>query len=95
MERLENLEILTAKAELLKSIAHPIRLCIVKGLLEQGECNVNKMQQCLDIPQSTVSQHLTKLRDLGIIKGTRQGVEIFYRVVNEDVKRLVTALFAE
>ncbi|HEX2953538.1 MAG TPA: metalloregulator ArsR/SmtB family transcription factor, partial [Bacillota bacterium] len=65
MEHMTNLELLTAKAELLKSIAHPIRLCIVKGLIEQGECNVNTMQDCLQIPQSTLSQHLAKLRDLG------------------------------
>ena len=94
MELINNMEQLTAKAELLKAIAHPVRLCIVKGLLEQGECNVNKMQECLQIPQSTISQHLGKLRDIGIIKGKRQGVEIFYQVVNEDLKKVVQALFS-
>jgi ArsR family transcriptional regulator len=93
MERPVDLEMLNTKADLLKAIAHPIRLCIVRGLLQQGECNVNKMQECLEIPQSTISQHLTKLRDTGIIKGNRQGVEIFYQVVNEDAKRLIQALF--
>jgi ArsR family transcriptional regulator len=61
--------------------------------LEQGECSVNKIQACLQIPQSTISQHLSKLRDTGIIKGTRQGVEIYYQVVNEDLKKVVKALF--
>lgn len=95
MERPDDFELLTAKAELLKSIAHPIRLCIVRGLLKQGECNVNKIQACLQIPQSTISQHLGKLRDLGIIKGKRQGVEMFYQVVNEDIQKVVRALFPQ
>ena len=86
-------ERLTEMSELLKSIAHPIRLCIVRGLIKQGECSVNKMHECLKLPQSTVSQHLGKLRNLGIIKGRRQGVEIYYQVVNDEIKRIVHALF--
>lgn len=93
MQRPDDLELLTAKAELLKSIAHPVRLCIVRGLIEQGECNVNKIQDCLALPQSTVSQHLGKLRDLGIVRCRRQGVEVYYQVVNEDIQRIVRSLF--
>jgi len=79
-------------AELLKAIAHPVRLCIVKGLLNK-ECNVSHMQECLELPQSTVSQHLSILRAKGIIKGERNGLEITYSVVNEDVKKIINALF--
>lgn len=93
MEHPNDLELLTEKAELLKAMAHPVRLCILRGLLEQGECNVTKIQNCLDMPQSTVSQHLGKLRDLGIIKGTRRGVEIYYQVVHKDVQKILRALF--
>jgi len=42
------------KSELLKALAHPIRMCIVKGLIEK-ESNVTNIQECLDLPQSTVS----------------------------------------
>ncbi|HEY8890801.1 MAG TPA: metalloregulator ArsR/SmtB family transcription factor, partial [Clostridium sp.] len=59
--------------EILKVLAHPIRLCIVKGILDQGQCNVSHMQTCLKIPQSTVSQHLQKLRYAGVIEGNRKG----------------------
>jgi DNA-binding transcriptional ArsR family regulator len=93
MEHPDDFELLTTMSELLKSIAHPVRLCIVRGLIVQGECNVNKMHECLKLPQSTVSQHLGKLRNSGIIKGRRHGVEIFYQVVNEDIKKIVQALF--
>ncbi|MFL0198890.1 ArsR/SmtB family transcription factor, partial [Clostridium sp. WILCCON 0269] len=56
-------------AEILKVLAHPVRICIVKGLLDNGECNVSHMQNCLNVPQSTISQHLQKLRAAGIIEG--------------------------
>lgn len=70
-------------AELLKVLAHPVRICIVKGLLEKGECNVSHMQNCLDMPQSTISQHLQKLKSAGIIEGDRNGLQINYHVSNK------------
>jgi DNA-binding transcriptional ArsR family regulator len=93
MEYPDDFDRLTEMSELFKSIAHPVRLCIVRGLIKRGECNVNKMHECLKLPQSTVSQHLGKLRSLGIIKGHRHGAEIFYQVVNEDIKKIVQLLF--
>ena len=85
----------TEYADLLKVLAHPVRLCIVKGLLEKGECNVSHMQHCLDVPQSTVSQHLQKLRTAGIIEGIRSGLEINYKVCDKKVSQLVALLFDE
>ncbi|GAV15593.1 helix-turn-helix transcriptional regulator [Paenibacillus sp. NAIST15-1] len=82
-------------AELLKALAHPVRLCIVKGLLDKGSCNVSFMQDCLGLPQSTVSQHLQKLRSMGIVATHRNGLEVNYRVENEKVKQLVEAFFGE
>ncbi len=94
MENITNeMENLKDKSEILKALAHPIRLCIVKGLMKDEGCNVSKMQNCLDIPQSTLSQHLAKLRNLGILEGDRNGVEINYYVINDDAKKLINALF--
>ena len=81
------------KAEILKALAHAIRLCIVKGLLEDKACNVTKMQYSLAIPQSTISQHIAKLKSPGIIKGERDGVKINYELANEDVKRIIEVIF--
>jgi len=79
-------------AEFLKILAHPVRLCIVKGLLDKGQCNVTYIQGCLGMPQSTVSQHLQKLRTAGIIEGERNGLEINYKVCDERVLRLIDIL---
>jgi ArsR family transcriptional regulator len=89
---MEDMKSYNLKSEILKAVAHPVRLCIVKGLIE-NECNVSKIQECLNLPQSTVSQHLTKLRAAGIIEGDRKGLEICYRVVNEDIIKIIKVLF--
>lgn len=78
-------------ADLLKVLGHPVRLCIVRGLLKQS-CNVTKIQECIGLPQSTISQHLGVLRSMGIIQGKRRGIEIIYSLVSEDAKRIAGLL---
>lgn len=80
------------KSELLKALANPTRLCIVKGLIEK-ESNVTNIQECLDLPQSTVSQHLFKLKAAGIIKGERNRLEISYQVISDDIREIIKILF--
>ncbi len=80
-------------AELLKVIAHPVRLCIVRGLWQGGGCNVSHMQECLGLPQSTISQHLQKLRAAGIIVGERSGLEVHYTIRDSRIQAVLQALF--
>lgn len=87
------MDLLEDKSEILKALAHPVRLCIVKGLMQHDICNVTTMQSCLEVPQSTISQHLAKLKAAGVIEGKRDGVKINYYVVNEDARKIVQALF--
>jgi DNA-binding transcriptional ArsR family regulator len=79
-------------AEILKILAHPIRLCIIINLIKAGESNVTNMQDCLKIPQSTLSQHLQKLRSAKLIEGKRNGLEVNYHIRDESVAELVKAL---
>lgn len=81
-------------AEILKVLGHPTRLCIVCNLLSNDGCNVTHMQNCLCLPQSTVSQHIAKLKAANIISGQRKGLEINYKVINEDVIKIIQALFS-
>ena len=92
---IEYKEQLTELAEKLKVIAHPVRLCIVRGLWRRGCCNVTFMQECLDIPQSTVSQHLGKLRQAGIIQGERNGLEICYSLKDPLIEKILKIMFEE
>ncbi len=87
-------EIFRDKAELLKTLGHPVRLCIVAGLME-NECNVKTIQECLELPQSTISQHLAILKARGILEGTRKGLEVCYKVINEDAKKIINSILGE
>jgi ArsR family transcriptional regulator len=80
-------------AEMLKAMAHPARLCIIKNLIKKGNCTVSYMQTCTGQPQSTLSQHISKLRALKIITGTRNGKEINYEVTNDLVKSIINILY--
>ena len=79
------------EAEILKVLGHPIRLKIVAGLCTQ-ECNVKHIWECLGLPQATVSQHLSLLKNKGIIEGARDGVEVHYAVVSSLVRRVLEIL---
>jgi len=59
------------------------------------DCNVTTLTKKMDTPQSTISQHLSKLKSYGIIEGTRNGVEIQYNVVNDEVKKIIHLLLQE
>lgn len=80
-------------AEIFKALGHPARLCIVCRLMVLEKCNVSKMQSCLELPQSTVSQHLAVLKSKNIIKGERKGVEVIYSVIDENVKKVIKSVF--
>ena len=86
-------KILEEKADVLKAISHPVRLGIVRRLLKEGEKNVTEMQNCLEAPQSTVSQHLSRLKAAGIIEGRREGIEIYYKLINKDVEKILKSIF--
>ena len=85
---------MVSEAMLLKSIGHPIRLNIVKVLLEEESC-VKNIWGCLDVPQATVSQHLAVLRSRGIVVAQRNGATVWYSVRDPRVKGIIAALKGE
>jgi DNA-binding transcriptional ArsR family regulator len=79
------------KAEILKALGHPVRYCIVEGLLA-GEQNVAKMVDCTGVPQPTVSQHLNILKAAGILEGHREGNQMLYSVCSKEARKIIMAL---
>ncbi|MDM5234900.1 ArsR/SmtB family transcription factor [Bacillus cereus] len=79
--------------EVLKVLAHPVRLSLVEIMLAKGPTNVTTMYETLQMPQSTISQHLSKLRAAKIITGTRKGLEVYYEVTDNRTKAIVLSLF--
>lgn len=75
----------------LKLLAHPERLRILDAVRRDAEC-VCHLEALLGKPQPYVSQQLRLLRDAGLIADERQGQNVYYRLVDEDVRRWLAAL---
>jgi DNA-binding transcriptional ArsR family regulator len=81
-----------ADVELLKIMAHPVRLQIVKELEHRKICNVTQLTELLDVPQSTVSQHLSKMRGKILLRSERRGLEMYYHIANSKACQIVSVL---
>jgi DNA-binding transcriptional ArsR family regulator len=78
-------------SELLKAIAHPVRLEIIVRLKADG-CNVSEIQRNLGLPQSTVSQHLRVLRNAGVLSRRREGTKVCYAIEKKEVLDIIRLL---
>jgi DNA-binding transcriptional ArsR family regulator len=79
-------------AEVLKCIGHPTRLEILELLDKRGEQNVSAIQEEIGLDQPTTSQHLGLMRDKGIVASRREGANVFYRVHDEKVTRVLDCI---
>lgn len=75
-------------AEVLKAVAHPLRIRIV-ALLCRGEHHVNGLADALDAPQPIVSQQLRILRARGLVAATRENGFARYRLAEPALRDLV------
>ena len=82
-------------AELLKALAHPLRLRLVRGLLERGCRNVGCMGANTGQSQSCISQHLARLKAAGVVKAARAGNEVYYELADPRAAAVIAALFEE
>jgi DNA-binding transcriptional ArsR family regulator len=77
--------------ELLKSIAHPIRMKILCFLTE-GEKNVGEIEQQFGSTISNISQHLTVLRKANIIDRRKEANFMFYSLKDPNILKLMETL---
>ncbi len=75
-------------ARCLKALAHPTRLQII-AILADKEMSVQQMTQSLNLSQSSMSQHLNLLKDRNALDSRRQGSQVFYRVRDKKILKLV------
>ena len=64
---------------MLKAMAHPSRLLILETLTDGERC-VCDLQRVVGSDLSTVSKHLSLMRDAGLVADRRQGLQVFYRL---------------
>lgn len=87
----ESDEVFELAAEVFRVMSAPMRLKIISSLCN-GEKNVSQLLEEIDTTQPNMSQHLNTLYQSGVIGKRRDGVQIFYRIVNDRVVTLCRAV---
>jgi len=76
----------------LKAMAHPLRLKILCLLGAVGEVSVQGIVGHVGTSQSNISQHLSILRDKGILDSRKDANKVFYRVSDPKIVSLISSL---
>jgi ArsR family transcriptional regulator len=67
------------RADILKALAHPVRVLIVHALTGGDRC-VCELNELAAIDQSNISRHLAMLKKAGIVSDRRNGMKVFYHL---------------
>ncbi len=78
-------------ASKLKVMGHPVRLQIL-DMLRRGETCVCHIEQALDKRQAYISQQLMTLRDAGLVDSRKDGLQVYYRLIDDQMNDLLDLL---
>jgi DNA-binding transcriptional ArsR family regulator len=78
-------------AEVFRVMSAPMRLRIISCLCS-GEKNVGELLHEIDTTQPNMSQHLNTLYQAGVLDKRRDGVQIYYRIVNDNIVNICRAV---
>jgi len=85
-------EQLEKAANMLKAIAHPVRISIL-NLLQNGErLTVSEIHAQLNIEQSTTSHHLGILKDKDVLANKREGKNTYYFLKHDELSKLIECI---
>ncbi len=71
-------------ANICQTLAHPTRLEVIDHL-RAGEMSVTDLAKALQISQSNMSQHLSLMRQKGIVNTRKEGLNVYYRLANPKI----------
>ena len=78
----------TSNAERFKLLGHPVRLQILDALRRNPEC-VCHLEAAMGKPQPYISQQLRVLREAGVVTDSKDGLNVFYHLVDAEVASLL------
>ncbi len=81
-------------ARFAKAMGHPTRIAILHFLAQRNECFFGDIHEVLPIAKATVSQHLSELKEAGLIQGTIEPPKVKY-CINPDNWSVAKQLFAK
>ncbi|MEM7215851.1 MAG: metalloregulator ArsR/SmtB family transcription factor [Pseudomonadota bacterium] len=79
-------------AHMLKALGHPVRLRMVCELICRDACCCGEMCDCFTLSQSTVSQHLSVLKEAGIVTSKADGTKSAFSIDRDTIRRLQDGL---
>ena len=79
-------------AGILAALANERRLMILCQLVEYGEATVGSLVDAVGISQSALSQHLSKLRQEGIVTFRKESQTVWYRIADPRIEQLFATL---
>lgn len=85
-------EKLQVSVDLMRALAHPLRLRILDFIDAHGTINVNKIYKTLNLEQSITSQHLRILRSADVLESERVGKFIHYSINYKTVRKAARAI---
>jgi ArsR family transcriptional regulator len=77
-------EIYKLHAEVCKALASPVRIQII-DILQTNELSAGQLAERMQLPKANLSQHLSLMRDKGIVNARREGAHVYYRVSSQKV----------
>lgn len=77
------------KAQFFRVLGHPVRIRILELLVEHDEMTVGELQAGLNLDSGGTSQHLSALRQLGVLDSRRAGTNVYYRMRDPIVSELL------
>ncbi len=86
------IEQLEEAANMLKAIAHPMRIAILNYLEDGKKLTVTEIHELLKIEQSTTSHHLGILKDKGVLSSKREGKNTYYFLKHADLSNIVNCV---
>jgi len=84
-----NIDKLESVANMLKAIAHPIRIAILNLLESEEKLSVGEIHRKLGIEQSNTSHHLGILKDKGVLVRKRLGRNTYYSLKHENFAKVI------
>ncbi len=86
------IEQLEDAANMLKAIAHPMRIAILSFLEDGKKLTVTEIHELLKIEQSTTSHHLGILKDKGVLCSKREGKNTYYYLKHANLSNIVNCV---
>ncbi len=91
LERIED-DKLSQAADMLRTAAHPLRLAIIDLLGRHRKLSNTEIQELLETDQATLSQHLTLMKDKGLLKMEKSGRFHYYSLCSRDFLKVISCM---